>query len=68
MSSGRVVTLVTSDSAYLEWAYPNSAELPSIPVMVIIATVLLIRTLGLAALVGIGVSLFSPPTCGFPLT
>ncbi|OCF37123.1 hypothetical protein I316_01029 [Kwoniella heveanensis BCC8398] len=56
MDHGRITTMVSVDVAMLQRAMGNANDLVSTPLLLIIATTLLIVQLGYSALVGLGVS------------
>jgi ATP-binding cassette subfamily C (CFTR/MRP) protein 1 len=81
MTSGRLNTMVSSDTSFLvshiwgylhdaklnlqDWAFPASIELPTAPILILAGMGLLVYTLGVSALVGLGILLGVAPFQGW---
>ena len=63
--NGRMVTMVSADASFLDFAAPMTINLVVEPLQIIVGIALLIYTLGYSALVGLAILLAAAPFQGF---
>ena len=64
LPNGRLVTMISADCSFLDFAAPLTLNLATYPIQILVGIALLIYTLGYSALVGLAVLILSTPMQG----